>query len=192
VKNWKDALVEDALAATLLTWVIDNPRLYERTRIWASSTLDQGLRSNKAAWDEIIEALGREHVICSILKDMVVALGAVNNASSVTASAVVDLVWPEPRSAADEAKSEVARELVTRLVAIALDELGAPRHLDAVVTTLRIAALATCPDPSVHYSLERTCAQPLATELQDEARTRIVQALVDRLWAVEVRPRLHD
>ena len=49
---------------------------------------------------------------------------------------------------------------------------GWQADLTTVVAALRIAALAACPNPRRHRSLQRGCAEPLEHALQDETLTR--------------------
>lgn len=101
------------------------------------------------------------HWLCDFLEEMVIALAELD-----PATAAGNAVKAACRQAdMDRTTTTVATAAATKLSQIAVTSLNIASPLGHALLTFRIAAMAACPDPDEHPSLDRTCANPIAGEL---------------------------
>lgn len=107
----------------------------------------------------------RGHWLCRLLEEVVELLDRL----SLTGIAE-DVVRDVCRHAAVGAiASSVVVAVTRRLVQFVATPLDAATGRLQALYLLRLAALAVCPDPPRHKSLDRTCANPLAADFVGEA-----------------------
>jgi hypothetical protein len=91
--------------------------------------------------------------------------------SQNVADAVVSAVLPRRVGLADE----VAAKLLQKMVGRTIEAIGATPLADAkaVVTLLRVSAVATCPTVSDHEAVRMHCLAPLMGERAGAARAEL-------------------
>lgn len=101
------------------------------------------------------------HWLCDFLEEIVIALVELDPATAAGNAVKAACRQADP----DRTTTTVATAAATKPSEIAVTSLNIASPFSHALLTFRIAAMAACPDPDEHPSLDRTCAHPIAGEL---------------------------